>query len=168
METLDSIFMSCVTHLKGGRLAKARALIDKTPALKNHSIGDYSLLIYARRVGLPCLSRILEAGVNPDIQDTAGCTLLMDASANGDAATVDLLLRHGASVNVASSLNETAFSFACAFNQMECAQILFKYGAAINRPVAINSNPIDWVKKTKAMELYAWLVSVGAHSGAEN
>ena len=139
-------FQKCVTHLASGRLSEAIRLVEKTPELKSFSMDDHSLLHYARRDGLCCLSALLEAGVHPDIRDSGGYTMLMDASSAGSIKVVKILLRHAASVNLVSHSGETAFSFACAEGRLAVAKILYRWGADVNHEVAPNSKPLDWVR----------------------
>lgn len=141
-------------------------LIRKAPWLKSAIKGDVCLIAMAvaLKLGVRFVRKLLEIGVDPNIEDSTGSTQLIDASARGNYALVRLLLSHGAYVNKRTRMGETAFSFACAKNRLRCAKILAENGADINGLVGDppDSRPLDWAEMYGSKEFVEWLRSIGA------
>lgn len=123
MISIKSAFKECIRRIEMHDLDGLTDLIERFPKLRTYSLRDSSLLSKSRDYNPEVMSVILEAGVNPNLVDTTGSTLLMDFAALGDSTRLSLLIKHGALVNLANHHGETAFSFACARDQLTCAKI---------------------------------------------
>jgi uncharacterized protein len=166
MNPIKPIFKEGIRRLEMNDLDGLIDLIAKVPQLKDYSSGDYSLLSKARDHNPEVMVLLLEAGVNPNLIDTTGSTLLMDFSSLGDVERASLLIKYGALLNVANFHGETAFSFACANSQMECAKLLYENGADINALIgASDSRPLDFAIQYASENFVEWLHSIGARSG---
>ena len=132
-------------------------------------MGDHSLLSCAARKNREFVRRLLEHGVDPNLTDTTGSTLLMDYCSVGVAEMVVLLLKHGADPNKQNLAGETAFSFACAENHFSCARTLFEHGADLNKDIGANGGkPLDWAIRFASTEFVRWLREHGAVNGNEH
>jgi ankyrin repeat protein len=60
----------------------------------------------------PALRAALEAGLDPNLANPNGWSLLMLAAVEGDVPIGKLLLEHGANVSTCNNKNETALSIA--------------------------------------------------------
>ena len=77
---------------------------------------------------------LLAAGVDPNSTSPEGETILMTASRSGSAEAVQVLLAHGASVNLKEGWHEqTALMWAAADNQPAIVKALLAAGAEVNR-----------------------------------
>jgi ankyrin repeat protein len=75
---------------------------------------------------------LLDAGADPNIATSSGITPLMAAAGQGHLEMLRLLLARGAAVDaVRPSPGGTAFHFACANNQPECAEALARAGCDV-------------------------------------
>lgn len=88
--------------------------------------------------------------------------LLHHAGFQGNLALLKWCIARKADVNVANERGETAFSFACAYNQFEAAKILFDAGAQINTCDVGGGSPLDWAVCHASQEFRDWLVANGA------
>ncbi len=76
------------------------------------------------------LKMLLNSGVDIDFQDeSGGNTRLMDASAVGNYDVVDLLIKHGADINVKNNYGKTALYIATVNKKNDIVDLLKKYGA---------------------------------------
>ena len=72
--------------------------------------------------------------MNASVEDRGGkgdCTPLMEASMNGFAGIVKLLLRHGANTNTQSASRNTALHYACARGDCEIVSLLLDHSSDI-------------------------------------
>ncbi len=166
--SLNRAFMQTAKLVKSGDLPGVIDLIKEVPALKEFTDGDHSLISLALDAGRSFMHALLIEGVNPDLTDTTGSTLLMDSASLGNFDIVKLLLNHGASANKANMSGETAFSFACARGNLECAKLLYENGADINIRIGYSgSRPLDWAERFSSDEFIGWMREIGALRGCD-
>jgi ankyrin repeat protein len=73
---------------------------------------------------------LLERGVSPDC--SCGNTPLMQAAADGDIKTMDILLEFGADPNALNESSENPLGFAVTWDQPTAIRLLVAAGANIN------------------------------------
>jgi ankyrin repeat protein len=73
---------------------------------------------------------LLDSDVDIDLQDElGGNTRLMDASAVGNYDVVDLLIKHGADINLKNNYGKTALYIASVNRKNDIVDLLKKHGA---------------------------------------
>ena len=122
-----------------------------------------SHLAWAAAYGLDRLvEEELERGADIDRSENGyglySGTALMFACQNGRMKTVELLLRHGASVNLVTSDGKTALEMACVHGQGKCAQMLLRAGADPNLGAEA---PLVWAIGYHDIELIRALIKAG-------
>ena len=101
--------------------------------------------------------------------DRSGWTPLMYAAWDDNAAMVNMLLKHGAKLDVANSENLTAFAIAAQNAKIQAAQALVAAGADVNAPIAKGGyTPLMLVALAGSNELASWLIERGAQVNARN
>ena len=123
---------------KAGSLARAKLLIES--GTKVADVGafwkrarNYALLRAIVRGNIESATAMLDEGADPDLHDDSGRTLLMIAAEDEYSANKTiLLLKHGASVNLAGSTGDTALMVACDRYQAEIVKALLDVGANPN------------------------------------
>lgn len=75
-------------------------------------IGRTPLMIAAEKRNVRVLSELLIAGADPNLRDVHRTTALAESAASCDAACVDVLLVHGARVDLQASFQTTPLVFA--------------------------------------------------------
>jgi ankyrin repeat protein len=83
------------------------------------------------------------------------------ASRLGKLDALDALLDFATDINWANDDGETAFSYACAYNQCEAAKMLYSRGANINTVDSSGGKPLDWAVCHCHPDFRQWLRSVG-------
>lgn len=68
-------------------------------------------------------------GINPNTKDDTGFTALHYAVNTTEIKFVELLLKHGAEVNVINNYMETPLHLAASYNDTEMYNLLIKHGA---------------------------------------
>ena len=90
-------------------------------------------LIAGARTGRDAeVTRLLAAGVSPDVRDASGVTALMQAILHGHAATARVLLDKGAQVNARDRGGITPVMLAVIHEQAEALQLLLDRKAVVN------------------------------------
>ena len=136
-------------------------ILQQTPTLKVFCNGDDSLLSYARTLGEAELRAVINAGVSVNIQYTTGDTLLMDFTSCGNLEMVRFLLLAGSDANLKSFKGETAFSYACARNQLACAKELYAHGANVKLAIGpAKLTAVEIVDQFGSQEFLSWLLEV--------
>lgn len=77
---------------------------------------------------------LLRQGMDPDTSDAAGTTLLMTASANGNLALIEVLLRVRANAMKRNKFNESAIALAALNGHGHAVRMLVEAGARIDAP----------------------------------
>lgn len=156
----------CESLIEQGKYYQVKLILEKYPQLKSFSCKDRSLLLSCYPDNLDFLRDLIKLGLNPNITDTCNGTWLMSFASMGNIEMVDFFLRHGADVNIKTNLNETAFSFACASDQFECAKLLYAYGADINNVSGGCATPLDWIRE-ESKEFADWVINNGGEKYSE-
>jgi ankyrin repeat protein len=99
--------------------------------------------------------------VNGTVGMSSDLDALISAVVAGDLNGVCSILDAGIDINASNENGETAFSYACAYNQLEVAQLLFSRGANVDTVDAGGGSPLDWAVCHASPEFREWLVSVG-------
>lgn len=94
-----------------------------------------------------------------DHKDLGAC--LSSASLKGNLKVMQVLLEFGASLLWKNSDGETAFSYACAYDQFDAAKLLHKHGANINSVDSSGATPLDWAICHSSPALREWLKQMG-------
>ncbi len=84
------------------------------------------------------------------------------AVTEGDVQRVAEMLDAGIDVNSANEHGETAFSFACAYDQFEVAKLLHARGAEANSVDVGGGSPLDWAVCHASQQFRDWLITIGA------
>ncbi len=93
-----------------------------------------------------------------------GCDLgewLTMASYLGRLNAMNALLEFKADIRWKNEEGETAFSFACAYDQFDAAQLLHQHGADINSVDSSGGTPLDWAVCHARPEFRRWLKDIG-------
>ncbi|EUC55456.1 palmitoyltransferase AKR1 [Rhizoctonia solani AG-3 Rhs1AP] len=86
-----------------------------------------------------------------DSQDSAGHTALMWAAYQGDALSVDLLLKHGASVSAVDSVGLTPLHWSVVRGNRMCIRRLVEVGADLNARSQDGKTPRDMAVELKSI-----------------
>lgn len=79
------------------------------------------------------INALIKAGMNPNLKDELGETLLMDAARHKQPKILEILLNNGAYVNAMSNSLRTALYFAAHSGCYDCTRILIQAGAYIDQ-----------------------------------
>ncbi|TWT79552.1 Ankyrin repeats (3 copies) [Planctomycetes bacterium CA13] len=90
------------------------------------------------------------------------------ASHLGNMDAMKALLEHDADVHWKNQDGETAFSFACAYNQFDAARLLHEHGADINSVDSSGGTPLDWAVCHARPEFRAWLMDIGGTRNSDH
>ena len=111
------------------------------------------------------VEELLDKGVNPDLVDHFDKSLLMTASEEGFFDIVQLLLDHGANVNIRLVvLGYTALGYACENGHVEIVKLLLSHGAKPNEKYNNGSSPFLRAKVNKHNQIAKILKSSSAKS----
>lgn len=97
--------------------------------------------------------------VNINGVDNQGHTYLMYAAAKGDLAAVELLLKHGASVNTRNNEGLTALMYAIMVERVDVVKLLIAYGANVNTGNIDVLSPIQVAMHIKNMDIIKILLA---------
>ena len=86
---------------------------------------------------------------------------MVAATVEGNVEAVRELVECGSDIDGCNERGETAFSFACAYNQLAVAQLLYWFGADINTVDVGGGSPFDWAVCHASPSFCEWLVGVG-------
>jgi ankyrin repeat protein len=89
----------------------------------------------------------------------------INAAADNDVARIAELLAAGVNVNSCDERGQTAFSYACAYNSFETAELLWTNGADINAPHNDGWTPLDSAGTLASPAFRDWLISIGCKHG---
>ena len=90
------------------------------------------------------------------------CTALNAASIGGQLDTVDLLLQHGASTNIADCGGATPFCEATYHGKLDVMQCLYNHGADINAPNSFGWSPLHVAVSKGNKDVVRYLLGIGA------
>ncbi|ETV73111.1 hypothetical protein H257_11935 [Aphanomyces astaci] len=90
------------------------------------------------------IASLIESGADVNfIDEDSGWALLLWAVKAHQVEALDLLLRHGANVNVGDSSGNTALHKAAYLGYGDCVSLLLQYGAGANNPNNMQQTPLD-------------------------
>lgn len=90
------------------------------------------LLNVMRKNNLKLAKLFLENGVDPNVKDSKGLTVLHYAAYCGSRQMVELLLNHGANINAEDKNGSTPLQTAVSEEKQEIVELLLKFGAKYN------------------------------------
>lgn len=93
---------------------------------------------------------LLRQRINIDVKDNDGHTALMWAAWQGDALSIDLLLRHGASLTETDNTKLTPLHWAAVKGSRPCISRLLKAGASFDVQDENGKTPAVMAKELKA------------------
>ncbi|KAG7531768.1 hypothetical protein FFLO_04137 [Filobasidium floriforme] len=94
---------------------------------------------------------LLRQPIGVDDRDTDGHTSLMWAAWQGDALSIDLLLKHGASLNARDAAQLTPLHWAAVKGSRACISRLLRAGAALDAKEDNGKTPADMAAELKAI-----------------
>jgi len=138
------------------QIAGQLGYMDILKTLRNHpckkvlSEHDCNLLIvdgmvdYIKRNDIGMLTYILARMRQLDCFNSDGKTFLMAASESGNEEAVELLLKHGASIDIKSNdeYQKTALMIAVSYGEKECVERLLDAGASVSKTSADGSTAL--------------------------
>lgn len=158
MDKLSLEFKEAQIALVNRRFDDVLSILKRNDELASFILDDESLLHTCVGHNINFLENLLQAGVDPDLKDTTGSTLLMSFSSLNDISNLKLFLSYGADVNITNFCGERAFSYACARGNFECAKILYNSNAEIDFMIGHSkSAPYDWALRSGNVDLIEWL-----------
>lgn len=153
--SLTYLFETLAQLVDNNAQSEVEMLFEKWPILSEATRGDTSALRIVRD-DIKMLKIALKYGVNPDLRDSVGNTLLMDSSGIGDFDQVEILLEYAADVNAQNCSGESPLSIAVARGNVEIAVKLMKAGADI----AINVGGVNlgvWADLSGSVKMQTWI-----------
>lgn len=119
--------------------------------------GASVLIVYVFRDREDVATKLLERGVNVNLQDMDGDTALHGSVKTGNLNLLRLLLSKGAGVNTRNKMEATPLMWAGGYGQDEAAHILIESGADPNLKDAQGRSAADWADDNRHHELGDWL-----------
>ncbi|KAK0042775.1 ankyrin repeat protein [Biomphalaria pfeifferi] len=104
--------------------------------------------------------KIIEAQAHLDELDGNGNSSLHLACQKVNIPVVELLLKHGASVNIAGENGETPLTKACYTKDKTLVEVLLKAGSDVNSPEGL---PLEIALRDSALEILYLLIQAGAN-----
>jgi len=101
-------------------------------------------LDFARKGNTEELSRMINAGLNIDLSDNKGNTLLMLASYNNQEETVKFLLDNNAQVDKKNDRGQTPLAGVCFKGYINIVKLLVKSGANIYEDNGLGTTPVTF------------------------
>ncbi len=157
---LKKEFVKCKSLIGAEMWSRLTEKLVALPPLTSYSIGDDSLLAYARNISDAAVRQVIGCGVCPNTTYTDGATLLMDYTSLGNSEMVRFLIDAGADVDQTTPRGESALSFACAKDRLQCAKILHFQGANTEFSIGPNKTTLlDIAHQFASSEFVEWLKS---------
>ena len=123
--------------------------------------GASVLIVYVLRDREDVAKKLLERGVNVNLQDVDGDTALHASVKTGNINLLRLLLTKGAGVNTRNKMEATPLMWAGGYGQDEAARILLENGADPKLKDAQGRTSADWADDNRHHELGDWLRAKG-------
>lgn len=106
--------------------------------------------------------------MNAHHEASAVAGLLLDAAANGDAATIASLLAEGQPPDSTDAEGRTALHIACASKRADAAQILIERNASLDAADHLGNTPLILAAAAGSTTLVERLLAAGANIGVRN
>lgn len=150
-----------------GQTERARALIERDPALANvFSADGFTPLALAVFFGhRDTVEALLAAGadVNATSRESMKVTPLQSAAAAREVAIARVLIAHGANVNARDGESKfTPLHEAAATGQIDLATLLLDQGADVNARMSDGKTPLGFALERNQTEMAAFLRARGA------
>lgn len=157
---INDIFDPCgnnmlITTIRKNRMDIAKLLIENGINVNNKNLNfDNTPLIWCCKSNkkLDFIKLLLENGANVNAKNVYGLTPLMYAIINNKLATVKLLLKYEADVNITDACfvkinGDNALIYAARYNRAEIAELLIKHGANINFTNNVGNDAIAYAER---------------------
>ncbi len=144
---------------RGNNVAALKEQLNPLNVNDRDGRGSTPLIIAAYYNNSGAVKALLDAGADPELQDSMGNTALMGACFKGYPETVKVLLENGASVHTANGNAATALTFAANFGRNELITLLLEYGANPLQKDNFGKNPIDYALVQENAAGYEMLVA---------
>ena len=116
--------------------------------LRGYDFDEKSFFAAAQARDLVAINTFLDAGINPNAQDSDGRTVLISAAARGDIVVVNALLARGVDLNVRDKRNYTALTHSIDAMYEEVQDALLNQPSLDPNCVGLNNRP--------ALFAYVW------------
>ncbi len=139
------------------------ALLARQPeALEAERKQGQALRVAAHNGHADALAVLLEAGVDPELQDDHGRRALHWAAKFNHLDCVELLLEHGADIEARDENNWSPLFMACMDGSIDTARHLVEHGAQVNLTTVHGETPLSRAKQEGHRALVAFLREHGA------
>lgn len=108
--------------------------------------------------------KLINAGADLEIQNSAGTTPIIFAAKNNNQNIVKMLLQKKANINHANSGGQTALMLASMYGHLEMAKLLVESGADINLNDVNGYNALQYAKQSGNKELQDYLIAKGINN----
>ena len=126
-------------------------------------------LISASRKGdIKKLENLLSQTNSPDVFDEEGDTALHNACIYKQTASIDILLRHGATINKQNNSLNTSLHHAVSSNDINAISLLLRRGASTNIQNDLGSTPLHYATNNNNTEAIRLLLQHGADVRVKN
>ena len=135
------------------------------------SNGEHPLVSAAAAGNVPVLTKLLQQGVSPDVQNVSGLSALAAAALNGNVGCIQELLAAGATVDLAGGHSgSTPLLLATRGGHRGCCEVLLQAGADAARTDEYGESPkmaahryeVDAKRQSSELERWAGLVHTRA------
>lgn len=99
---------------------------------------------FARKNDVHMLENMIKAGLNPNLKDHKGNTLLMIATYNGNLETSKMLLENGALVDEKNDRGQTPLAGVCFKGFLNIVKLLVGHGANIDENCGMGMTPYSF------------------------
>ncbi len=114
-------------------------------------------LDFARHGNVDELSKMINAGLNVDLCDTKGNTLLMLASYNNQEEVVKYLIKNDASIDKKNDRGQTPLAGVCFKGYLNIVKLLVENGANIYEDNGLGTTPITFASIFGHKEIVIYL-----------
>lgn len=119
-------------------------------------------LNYARYGQVTELEKMIEHGLNVNLQDVKGNSLLMLASYNNQPEVTKMLLYRGAAVDLKNDRGQTPLAGVCFKGYKDIVKMLVEKGANINENNGLGATPLTFAAMFGHKDIVEYLNSFGS------